>query len=120
MDFSIVIRTGALIAVLAAGGVLAQTDSQAPTQPEPAVLTDVAPLPAEDRDSIGAVVLGNSMVRAQREAFRGSYTATSVSSVGRDAARAARAARTKEELKQQREEDAIRLHEMGAGALTQP
>jgi hypothetical protein len=119
MDITVAMRTGALAVALAGGSALAQTQSDTPAQPEPAVLTDVAPLPAEDRESVGAVVLGNSMVRAQRD-VAGRYTATSVSSVGRSAERAARTARTKEELKQQREEDAIRLHEMGAGALTQP
>lgn len=122
MDPLLVMRCGCLAAALASGVVLAQSETEmdTPAQPEPAVLTDVAPLPAEDRDSVGAVVLGNSMVRAQRQALGGRYTATSVSSIGRGTARAARNARTQEELKQQREDDAIRLHEMGAGSLTQP
>ena len=112
MAIVIVMRIGLAAAGLAAGGALAQ--ALTPVQ------TDVAPLPAEDRDSVGAVVLENSMVRAQRQAFAGHYTRTRVTSVGRNVTRMERAARTKEELQQQREEDAIRLHEMGAGSLTAP
>jgi hypothetical protein len=120
MDISVVMRCGWLAAALAAGGALAQSQTQTEAQVEPAVLTDVAPLPAEDRDSVGAIVLENSMVRAQRAALAGRYTPARVTSIGRGAMRAARSARTREELQQQRDEDAMRLHEMGAGALTQP
>jgi len=112
MGIVIVMRTGLAAAGLAAGGVLAQ--SLTPVQ------TDVGPPPAEDRDSVGAVVLENSMVRAQRAARAGHYIPTRVSSVGRNVTRMQRAQRTKEELQQQREEDAVRLHEMGAGSLTAP
>ena len=49
--------------LLALGGAQAQT---APT-PTPKVLTDAAPLPAEDRNSMGAVVLQESPVLAQRD-----------------------------------------------------
>lgn len=112
MGIVIVMRSGLAAAGLAAGAALAQ-----PVTP---VQTDVGPPPAEERDSVGAVVLGNSMVRAQREAFGGRYTPTRVSDVGRGVMRRERAARTKQELQQQRDEDAIRLHEMGAGSLTAP
>lgn len=112
MGIVIVMRSGVAAAVLAAGGALAQ--SLTPVQ------TDVGPPPAEERDSVGAVVLENSMVRAQRQAVTGHFTQTRVSSIGRDVSRKQRAARTKEELQQQREDDAIRLHEMGAGSLTAP
>lgn len=112
MSIVIVMRIGLAAAGLAAGGALAQ--ALTPVQ------TDTGPPPAEERDSMGAVVLENSMVRAQRQAFPGHFTRTRVTSVGRNVARAQRAERTKEELQQQREEDAIRLHEMGAGSLTAP
>lgn len=105
---------GAAAAIVAAAGCCALAQAPAPVQ------TDVGPPPAEERDSVGAVVLQNSMVRAQREALAGRYTPISVTSVGRNVIRATRAARAKEELQQQRDEDAIRLHEMGAGSLTQP
>jgi hypothetical protein len=113
MVISMVMRAGILAAAVAAGTASAQ--SLTPVQ------TDTGPPPAEDRDSVGAVVLENSMVRAQRaqrDAFRATgYSPTRVSSVGRGAARAMRAARTKEDLEQQREDDQVRLHEMGAGSL---
>jgi hypothetical protein len=112
MDISIVMRMGLAALGLAAGGAFAQ--SRTPVQ------SDVGPPPAEERDSIGAVVLQNSMVRAQREALAGRYVPTRVTSVGRGVIRMTRSAHTKEELQQQREDDAIRLHEMGAGSLTAP
>jgi hypothetical protein len=74
-------------------------------------MNDVAPLPAEDRESLGAIVLENSMVRAQRRAFGARRTSL-------DVAGASRSARTKEELREQREEESLRLREMGAGSLT--
>ena len=56
-----------LAAVLSAPALLAQTTAQ--TTPTPRVMTDVAPLPASERESIGAVLLEDSPVLAQREAF---------------------------------------------------
>lgn len=56
-------HTAALMAALVGGGAaLAQT-----TAPTPKVVTDVAPLPAEDRSSLGAVVFADSPVLAKRE-----------------------------------------------------
>lgn len=60
-----------LIGTAVAAGAVAQSDPDAPNQPVPVpgqVLSDVQPLPAEDRDSEGALVLPESRVRAQREA----------------------------------------------------
>jgi hypothetical protein len=51
-----------LVAALAGGGA-------ALAQVAPKVLTDAAPLPAEDRSSTGAVVLMDQPVLAQREAM---------------------------------------------------
>ena len=110
MKYSSVMRAGVAAAAMAAAGAFAQS--------LPPVMTDITLPPAEERDSVGAVVIENSMVRAQREAFGARYTPTRVTSVGRQANRAARTARTKEDLQQQREDEAMRLHEMGAGALT--
>lgn len=62
-------------AALAAGAV-AQTPPDEPNQPLPVpgqVLSDIEPLPAEDRASEGAVVIHGAPVRAQREA--GAFTA---------------------------------------------
>jgi hypothetical protein len=52
-------------ALLAAGAAVAQTK-----QPEPATMTDVAPLPATERESLGAVILMDEPVLAQREALQ--------------------------------------------------
>ena len=57
-----------LAAVLGAPALLAQTTAQT-TAPTPPVMTDAAPLPASERGSIGAVLLEDSPVLAQREAF---------------------------------------------------
>jgi hypothetical protein len=50
-----------LAAALVTGAALAQT--------APARMTDVGPLPAEDRNSVGAIVLMEEPVIAQREAM---------------------------------------------------
>jgi hypothetical protein len=113
MKASSLIRFGACAALLAAGGAYAQSLTP--------VLTDVNPLPAEDRDSVGAVVLQDSMVRAQRAVYIASRSrATSVEAVAGAADRATRRAQTKEDLKALRDDDQMRLHEMGAGSLNPP
>jgi hypothetical protein len=110
MNASSTIRCGAFAALLAAAGAYAQS--------EPPVMNDITLPPAEDRDSVGAVVLENSMVRAQREVYIASRSGASrVAAVARDADRATRAARTREDIKAMREDDRMRLREMGAGSL---
>lgn len=110
MDIRVVMRTGLAAALLAAGGAFAQNST-------PLVMNDVTLPPAEERDSLGAIVLENSMVRAQREVFAARHTSLRLATVGRGANRVTRSARTKEDLQQQRDDDSLRLHEMGAGAL---
>lgn len=59
----------ALISALLAAGALAQSAEDRegpPPSPPGTVLSDAEPLPAEDRDSHGAIVLRQSPVRAQR------------------------------------------------------
>ena len=80
-----------LLAVAAALGAGAQTtapsDPDAPLRAEPGrVLSDVQPLPAEDRESHGAVLLEQSPVRAQKDATRADQRAAPAA-VGRNAAR---------------------------------
>ena len=58
-----IIASTALLAAALGGGFAAW----AQTAPTPRVLTDTAPLPPEDRSSLGAVVLPESPVLAQRE-----------------------------------------------------
>jgi hypothetical protein len=55
---------GVLAGALLAGGAFAQSD-----KPEPLTMTDTAPAPASDRSSVGAVILMDQPVLAQREAM---------------------------------------------------
>jgi hypothetical protein len=95
-----------LAIAFAAGAAFAQAEGV--TRPHvrtaPATMTDVAPLPAEDRDSHGAIVLHNQPVRAQKSAARAADTVLNRS-------------RTAEAIAAQREAESLRLNEMGAGAL---
>ena len=68
MKYPVLMRTAAFAAVLGAGGVLAQTAPAAPdTSAGSPVVSDVGPPPAHERNSLGAIVLENSPVRAQRD-----------------------------------------------------
>lgn len=96
--------------ILAAGGALAQ--SSAP------VVTDVGPPPAEERNSHGAIVLENSLVRAQRDRdFERSSANTGVVSVGRGVIRETKKAKAQADLAQARESEAVRLYQRGAGGM---
>jgi hypothetical protein len=122
MDIRTVTRPIFALALAAAGSAFAQSTSPSVTTPSvmasPPVMNDTTPLPAEERDSLGAIVLENSMVRAQRQAFAARHTSVRVANVGRGLARTQRKAQTKEELQQQHDDESLRLREMGAGALT--
>jgi hypothetical protein len=94
MRYAYLMRTAVAAATLGAGCVLAQT---AP------VLTDVGPPPAEERNSTGAIVLEDSLVRAQREnAFQRSASRTGVATVGRGILRATMEAQREADLAQAR------------------
>lgn len=108
------IRQRAGLAVLAA--VLGMGAARA--QIAPPVLTDVAPPPAEERDSPGAIVLENSPVRAQRKAFAESSARTGVASVGRNVLRATARSRVQAELASARAAEAADFYQRGAGSLT--
>jgi len=113
MKYLCLMRTAAFAAALEAGSVLAQMTA-------PVVAGVAPPPPAEERNSSGAVVLEKSMVRAQREnAFQSAAARTGVASIGRGALRAAMKARTRAELAQAREAEAVELYQRGAGSLTQ-
>jgi len=118
MKYPVLLSAGVLLASWGAG-VLAQTvPSQAAPHPSPPVVSDVGPRPAEDRSSTGAVVLENSMVRAQREqAFERAGSRTGVTSVGRGTVRAMKRAQVQADLAQARENEAIELRERGASSL---
>ena len=112
MDYPILLRTALLGGLLGTGSVLAQST--------PPVVTDAAPPPAEDRSSPGAIVLDNSLVRAQREqAFERSAERNGLASVGRGSVRAAMRAQTKADLAQARREEMLELKDRGAGSLVE-
>ena len=114
-------RPALAIALAAAGSAYAQSADPSVTSPSvittPSVMNDAMPLPAENRESLGAVVLENSMVRAQRDAFAARHTSLSVANIGRSAARTQHKAQTRQDLQDQRDDESLRLREMGAGAL---
>jgi hypothetical protein len=109
MKYPKLMCTAAFVAVMGPGAVLAQT---AP------VVTDVGPPPAEDRSSTGAIVLENSLVRAQREnAFQRSGAQTGVTSVGRGVLRATMKAQRDADLAKARDAETVNLQDRGAGSL---
>ncbi|HEY0887106.1 MAG TPA: hypothetical protein VGE20_17565 [Ramlibacter sp.] len=120
MNNPILLRAALVVATLGAGSVLAQTvpsPSPAPTSVSP-VVSDVGPRPAEDRSSVGAVVLENSMVRAQREhAFEQSARRTGVATIGRGVLRATRQKQTEADLAGLRLNEAIEFRGRGAASL---
>jgi len=72
MRYPAFVRAAALAlpaALLFSGAVQAQAPV-APTQPQPLTMTDTAPLPAQERTSVGAVILVDEPVLAQREAMQ--------------------------------------------------
>jgi len=99
----------------AAAGVLAAAlfaaagaHAQAAKQPEPATMVDTAPVPANDRASMGAVILMDQPVLAQREAMQSALERTDLDmrSMGAGPARIQRGTITIEEIRQQRAVDA--------------
>lgn len=120
MKHPILLRAALVAAALGAGSVLAQavpSPSPAPTSASP-VVSDVGPRPAEDRSSVGAVVLETSMVRAQREqAFERSANRTGVASIGRGVLRATRQKQTEADLAAVRLNEALDFHGRGAATL---
>ena len=89
--------------VLGVGGALAQ-----------AAVTDASPPPAEERASTGAIVLENSLVRAQRERdFERVSTRTGVLSVGRGVMRETMKAQAQADLAQARAAQAAEFDRAG-------
>ncbi|MEJ8835522.1 hypothetical protein [Ramlibacter sp. AN1133] len=85
-------------AVLGAGAALAQT------QPQPQVMTDTAPLPASERSSLGAVIMMDQPVLAQREAMLAvqERSAVDTRALGAGPTRIMREAQTRDEMELQR------------------
>ena len=86
-------------ALFAAGGAFAQVK-----QPEPTTMVDTAPNPAGDRASVGAVILMDQPVLAQREQMLAvqERSAVDTRAMGAGPTRVLRDVMTKEELKRQR------------------
>jgi hypothetical protein len=94
---------GVLAGALLAGGAMAQTK-----QPEPVTMTDTAPNPASDRGSMGAVILIDQPVLAQREALQQAQARTAVDTrtLGAGPNRIMQRALTKDEVEFQKALDA--------------
>lgn len=119
MNYSNPLCAGLFAALLGVGVAAAQSTTSPATPPAPAVATDAGPPPAEERTSTGAIVLENSLVRAQRDnAFGQDAQRTGVATVGRGATRAMSNAQLQSELARAREAEAQELHERGASSLT--
>lgn len=95
-------------AALFTGGIAtAQT-----AQPQPLTMTDTAPPPASERNSMGAVILMDEPVLAQREAMLQAQERSSVDtrSMGAGPARLLRGLQNKEEMERKRALDAAEKH----------
>jgi len=90
-------------ALFATGAAYAQAK-----QPEPTTMTDTAPTPAGDRSSVGAVILMDEPVLAQREQMLAvqERSAIDTRSMGAGPAKILQDVMTQEELKRQRALDA--------------
>jgi hypothetical protein len=81
-------------------------------------VSDVAPPPAESRDSAGAIVLHHAPVRAQREGDADPAAATrTMGNVGRGADQPSKVQGTRDDLTQTQDDDARELRLRGASSL---
>ena len=120
MKYPVLVHAAAFALVLGAGGVLAQTAPAAPdTAAGSPVVSDVGPPPAHERNSLGAIVLEDSPVRAQRDRdFESAPRKAGAKAVGRNAKRSTMKAQTRSELNQAREDEALEFYRRGAGGVT--
>ena len=104
MRYSAFVRAAALAlpaALLSTGAAWAQT------QPQPSTMTDVAPLPAQDRTSVGAVILMDDPVLAQRQQMANvAARAPDTRTLGAGPVRQLQKALTQEEGQQQQQQPA--------------
>jgi methenyltetrahydromethanopterin cyclohydrolase len=93
--------------LLAAGAAMAQT-----TQPQPATMIDTAPTPAHDRGSVGAVIMMDQPVLAQREAMLAAQERSAVDTraMGAGPARILRGVQTRDATGKQRPLEASDLN----------
>lgn len=115
MKYPNLMRMAAFAAALAAGAAGAQTTAPTAIEP-PTVMTDVGPAPAHERNSIGAILLEESPVRAQRDRDfeQGTTPRARASTVGRNVLRSTTKAKARAELQQAREAEAAELYRRGA------
>ena len=101
-------RYQAFVRAAAGGRSTALLAGAAFAQAQPRTMTDTAPLPASDRASMGAVILMDEPVLAQREALLQAQERTSVDtrSMGAGPARLLRGLSAKEDAQQKRAEGA--------------
>lgn len=113
MRYQAFVRAAAAVlstAFVAAGAAYAQS------KPEPTTMTDVAPLPATERQSSGAVILMDEPVLAQREAMQQAQERSGVDtrSMGAGTTRLLRNAQREEALRWQKAiEEAERQQQQG-------
>ncbi|MBG9389033.1 hypothetical protein [Caenimonas aquaedulcis] len=104
------LRLAVAAAAFAAVGAFAQ-------QATPPVMSDAEPLPANDRGSVGAIVLDKAPVRAQRD--RDFEQAAEKSPDRRSGLlRATLRDRTKTDLDQDRQDAEVNLQRRGVGSIT--
>jgi hypothetical protein len=97
--------------VLGSSAVLAQANPQR--------MTDTAPPPAEERSSVGAIVMADSMVIAQRRHVEQVAEARiQPARIGKETLRATFRAQTRSDLEDLSTAQAIEFHQRGAAALT--
>ena len=92
-------------ALFATGGALAQSK-----QSEPATMTDTAPVPPHDRSSLGAVIMMDEPVLAQRQAMIQAQQRSGIDTraMGAGPNRLMRKSMTKEEIELQKALDAAK------------
>ncbi len=108
-------------AFLACGAVHAQTavDSNVTPRMDLTPRVDTAPSPAEDRNSLGAVVMMEEPVLAQREQMQNlARSAPDTRAMGAGAERVMQRASTREDLFQQRLIEALEFYRRGPAAAT--
>jgi len=96
-------------ALFGTGAALAQT------QPQPSVMVDTAPLPASERDSLGAVIMMDQPVLAQREAMAQIQERSPIDTraLGAGPSRLTRKAQTQDEIDFQRALDEALRRDQG-------
>lgn len=91
------VAAGVLATAALAGGAFAQG------KPDPTSMTDTAPNPAHDRNSLGAVIMMDQPVLAQREAMQAAQErAVDTRALGAGPARVIRRVQTQDEIEFQR------------------